>query len=131
LFIRLALQYRHASSGFRSGFFDAAYDVRNSPLTAPFVAHQIAEEIAWFAENLKKPTRFNRSQAKGAYRRNAKGLSWFKPTATEHIRRAFALSAILRDHGYAVMTLKTDRPGFVVYEDDHQIVAEPFADTPT
>jgi hypothetical protein len=34
--------------------------------------------------------------------------------------------AILQNHGVSVRMLKTDRIGYVVYEDEYQIVAEPF-----
>jgi hypothetical protein len=35
---------------------------------------------------------------------------------------------ILEQHSVCVRVLKTDRPGYIVYEDEHQVVAEPFAD---
>lgn len=35
---------------------------------------------------------------------------------------------ILEQHNVYVRVLKTDRPGYIVYEDQHQVVAEPFAD---
>jgi len=34
---------------------------------------------------------------------------------------------ILEQHNVYVRVLKTDRPGYIVYEDEHQVVAEPFA----
>ena len=37
---------------------------------------------------------------------------------------------ILNDNGLLTEMLNTRRPGYVVYEDDYQIVAYPFADTP-
>jgi hypothetical protein len=37
------------------------------------------------------------------------------------------LVGILQNHGVLVQTLTTDGVGYVVYEDDFQIVAEPFA----
>lgn len=33
---------------------------------------------------------------------------------------------ILEQHGIYVKKIKTDKPGYVVYEDDWQLVAEPF-----
>ena len=36
---------------------------------------------------------------------------------------------ILEKHGIVVEMLETERPGYVVYEDDVQVVAEPFSDT--
>lgn len=59
------------------------------------------------------------------------GLSWFKPTAEQHIQKAHELAAILSELGFVIEILKTDRPGYIVYEDEFQIVAEPFSDTPT
>jgi hypothetical protein len=39
------------------------------------------------------------------------------------------LVVIPEHHGISVRMLKADRVGYIVYEDDFQIVAEPFADT--
>jgi hypothetical protein len=38
---------------------------------------------------------------------------------------------ILGAYGIAVETIRTRRPGYVVYEDEFQIAAYPFSDTPT
>lgn len=50
-------------------------------------------------------------------------LSWFKPTAREHISNMRALAAILDAHGITVDVLREQRPGYIVYEDEHQVVA--------
>ena len=49
----------------------------------------------------------------------------------QHIDRGWirGLVAILQNHGIPVRMLKADRVGYVVYEDEYQVVAEPFADT--
>ena len=39
------------------------------------------------------------------------------------------LEAILEDHDIAVDLMQTDRPGFVVCEDRHQVAAEPGTDS--
>jgi hypothetical protein len=52
-------------------------------------------------------------------------------SATDHIGLAREVAEILRQHDVVVETILTDRPGFLVYEDDFQIVAEPFSETPT
>lgn len=57
-----------------------------------------------------------------------RALSWFKDTAIDHIAQIRDLVAILENHGVHVQTLKVKRVGYVVYEDEYQIVAEPFAD---
>jgi hypothetical protein len=47
---------------------------------------------------------------------------------TSRLRR---LTALLKHAGLAADELRTRRPGYVVYRDDHhQVVALPFADTP-
>jgi hypothetical protein len=81
----------------------------------------------WFNENLERPTRFTASKPP-FYRKKSKALSWFKDSAQEHLSRVRELVAILQDHGVPVRVLKADRVGYVVYEDEYQIVAEPFAD---
>ena len=37
------------------------------------------------------------------------------------------MAALLEDYGIFIQVLKVSRPGYVVYEDEHQIVAEPFS----
>ncbi len=39
------------------------------------------------------------------------------------------IAAMLQAHDILTEMIVTDRPGYIVYEDDFQIVAEPFADT--
>ncbi|HEY6249935.1 MAG TPA: hypothetical protein VI685_08230 [Candidatus Angelobacter sp.] len=82
----------------------------------------------WFDENLERPTRFTASK-RPFYRRKNKALSWFRDTAREHIRWIRGLVAILQNHGVPVEMLKANHVGYVVYEDEYQVVAEPFADT--
>ncbi|WP_411890865.1 hypothetical protein [Yoonia sp. SDW83-1] len=114
----------------RQGFLAAAYLLnRNIALDDSF-KRSLAEHISWSEDILAQPDRFNRSKSKGAWRRNTKGLSWFRSSATDHIDRAIALNDLLAQRGIVIATLRTDRIGYVVYQDDYQVVAEPFADTP-
>jgi hypothetical protein len=82
-----------------------------------------AEELkvirAWFNKNLEKPTSFGRDQLR-------LGISWFKTGSTEHIARIWEMVRILERNGIYVKKIRTDKPGYVVYEDEWQIVAEPF-----
>lgn len=58
-------------------------------------------------------------------------LSWVKATANEHVRRLRLLVSLVEQAGHLkIVELRTERPGYVVFEDDHQVVALPFADTP-
>ena len=81
----------------------------------------------WFSDNLEKPERFSRKR--NSYHRDQRAIAWFKDTAAEHLRRIRELVSILEAHGRPVSMLTSARPGYVVYEDEHQVVAEPFAET--
>ena len=87
----------------------------------------LEETYDWFKQSLPVPDRMSRSKRPHAHR---VALSWYKDSAAEHIRRMRTLAGLLGAHGYTVEMLRTNRLGFIVYEDDTQIAAEPFADTP-
>jgi len=80
----------------------------------------------WFNRQLPIPRRFSRSRRSGAAN-NA--VCWFKPTAMECVRKARELAKMLEASGVHTAMLRTRKPGYVVYEDRLQIVAEPFHDT--
>lgn len=84
------------------------------------------EALHWFDENLTTPRKFAASS-----RPHAKkvAISWFKDSAQAHISRMFALVQILEAHGIVVDVIRTNRPGYIVHEDEHQVTAEPFNDT--
>ncbi|MGB5216460.1 MAG: hypothetical protein WBN88_22785 [Anderseniella sp.] len=115
----------------REGFFQAAAELVHDPETDAYSTSRTNELRVWFSENLDRPDRFSNSSSKGYYRRSTKGLSWFKASAKEHISKAFELKSVLEENGYAIEVLKESRLGYVVYEDDYQVVAEPFSDTTT
>jgi len=46
----------------------------------------------------------------------------------EHLARMRELIAVLENHEVPVRIIKTTRPGYVVYEDEFQVVSEPFRD---
>ena len=115
----------------REGFLQAAGTLADNELTDRFIMERIDSLRVWFCDNLELPERFSKTTSKGYYRRETKGLSWFKPSAKKHISKAFELKGILEECGYEVEVLKESRIGYVVYEDEYQVVAEPFADTAT
>jgi hypothetical protein len=110
------------------GVFHAVWNLRDAGKLRSYEEGQHDKVRCWFNENLERPTRFTASKAP-FYRKKSRALSWFKDTATEHLSRVRELVAILENHGAPVRTLKAKRVGYVVYEDEYQIVAEPFADT--
>jgi hypothetical protein len=109
------------------GVFHAVWNLRDAGKLYPHDEEQHDSIRWWFDDNLEKPTRFTASKPP-FYRKKSKAISWFKDSATEHLARVRELVAILEAHGVPVRMLKAQRVGYVVYEDEHQVVAEPFAD---
>jgi hypothetical protein len=129
MFIRFVSTRKNILDGSREGIFQTAFSVVEDPMTPSFDADSISDHLKWFRIHLAVPDSFSRTGSKGAHRRGTRGLSWFKPNATEHISRAFALTDLLKENGCFISLLRTNRPGFILYEDEFQIVAEPFAET--
>lgn len=127
MLLRFALLYSHPDTGVEEGIYSAAYGLCETAGASDRQALQ--QLLSWFEANLIVPKRFNRTSSKGYYRRRTKGVSWLKPTAKEHIAKMRELAAILEENGYPVSQITSERPGYVVFEDEHQIVAEPFRDS--
>ena len=45
-----------------------------------------------------------------------------------HIAKIREMCSILNENAVYVRTIKARHPGYIVYEDEYQVVAEPFAD---
>ncbi|WP_282610184.1 hypothetical protein [Pelagibius sp. Alg239-R121] len=114
----------------REGFFCAAYELRENATLDRHSLERLETLLAWFRKHLTIPNKFNKSTSKGAYRRDAKGLSWFKPNAKDALAKSFELISLLEENGCRIEMLKSKRIGYIVYEDESQVVAEPFSDTP-
>ena len=55
-------------------------------------------------------------------------MCWFKASATVHLAKVREMSYIVEQNDEYVRVIKTRCPGYIVYEDEYQVVAEPFAD---
>jgi hypothetical protein len=109
------------------GVFHAIWNLRDRGLLYPYEEDEHDSLRYWFNTYLRKPTRF--TAAKPPYcGKKRKAICWFKDSAQSHIWQIWGLVAILQDHGIPVHILKTERAGYVVYEDEYQVAAEPFAD---
>lgn len=65
--------------------FAVAFAIEKSPVTSVTVAKAIREQLDWFIQHLPVPDRFHRTRSKGFYRRKAKGICWFKDSATDRV----------------------------------------------
>jgi hypothetical protein len=126
--VRFVLQGKHPDTGMNEGIFRVAYQLQRDKNLPEKEDRELAALLDWFGENLEIPTRFTKSKSKGAHHRATKGVSWLKPSAKEHITKFWALKEILERNAHKVSFIKVQRPGYIVYEDKHQVVAEPFSD---
>ena len=55
-------------------------------------------------------------------------MCWFKSSAREHIAKVYEMAYLLEENSFAVRVFRSRRVGYIVYEDEHQVVAEPFSD---
>ncbi len=122
-FVRFVTHETDEVTGERIGFFKAAYALRRSGKLSAAEHETLSEHLDWFGDELDVPGRFHRSSNPNAH---GKGLSWYKPGALEHLRRSRAI--LVERNGVMSEMLTTLRPGYLLYEDDHQICAIPFAD---
>ncbi len=110
------------------GIFHAARYLRDSGSLSQAEEELLQEIRDWFNIHLEKPTRF--TSAKPPYsRKRQNGISWCKDSAHQHIGKMREIAFLLGHHHIPVRMIKTSRPGYVVYEDEFQIVAVPFADS--
>ena len=124
MLVRFVADWNDEDSGVTAGLFLAASWVRDHADPAEVDLVRLAELREWFDAHLDRPRRFNRSRRPN---RKKKAISWFKDSAREHIVRARKMADSAA--GIRIREIRTNRSGYVVFEDDFQLVAEPFAET--
>ena len=103
----------------RHGIFDAAGTAMDTLELESYDVARLRSVLDWFDEHLSTPTPLSRLQ-----------ICWFKASAREHLARAREIQQILDANGVVIEMLTTRRPGYVVYEDEFQVAAHPFVQTP-
>ena len=116
-YIRFVVGHKDEDSHVERGIFQAAALALEWQQITGSDADELNEVRAWFSENLKKPASFGRDTLR-------LGICWFKTGATEHISRIWEMVNILERNGIYVKKIKTDKPGYMIYEDEWQLVAE-------
>lgn len=128
MFVRFVVREIDSGSERRQGLFMAAQALERSGALNVQDVEYLNAIRGWFQEHLERPTRFAISSRNHGRRQS---LSWFKDTAANHIAKMRELADLLERHGRPVEMLKAKRPGYVLYEDEFQIAAYPFSETPT
>lgn len=118
-YVRFVVDLKDEDSNVEQGIFQAAAQGLESQKITGSDADELIKLRAWFGENLKEPTSFGRDKPR-------LGICWFRTGSTEHISRIWEMVHILERNGIYVKKIRTDNPGYVIYEDRWQLVAEPF-----
>lgn len=118
-YVRFVINGKDGDSHVEQGIFQAACLALERQTVTGQDADELNELLAWFSRNLEKPTSFGRNALR-------LGICWFKTGATEHIARMWQMVRILERNSIFVKKIRTDKPGCVIYEDEWQLVAEPF-----
>ena len=106
-------------SGALQGIFQAAYRLRDDWEVPEQQREELRDLLEWFSQHLPAPELLSNPRHKSA-------LSWFKPESKESITRVWSMVRILEQNGVVINKITTGNPGFVIYEDEWQIVAKPW-----
>jgi hypothetical protein len=128
VFVRFVVKQRDPNSGRRQGLFQAAGNLRDSGTLSARDAADLKNIRDWFNENLRRPTRLAVSPRP---HRKAQAISWFKDTAIQHIAKMREFQQVLERYGLDVDVITAHRLGYILFEDEFQVAAYPFRDTPT
>ncbi len=125
MYVRFILHTEHDECGVCVGPFDEAYRLlRDESPICKYDRLVLDETISWFETELRVPSRTYRW-----YRGVKDGYCWFRDSAREHIHRMRVLGWLLEEYGYPLTMIRGARPGCILYEDAHQILAVPYRDS--
>jgi hypothetical protein len=101
-----------------SGLFRSAFrpDVENEEIPT-WLRDELRDSFDWFSEHLPVPPFRGRQFPRTA-------ICWFRSDAGPSLARMWELVALLSMINVPIRFIRTDRPGRLLYFDDHQIVAD-------
>jgi hypothetical protein len=124
MYLRFTTQFINPYDELETGIFLALRYLRDDhSLTKDDDVNKLKGLSAWFNRNPEKPTRFSN----GTNKYNASvSLSWFKDSAKEHIKKIQDFVEIAEKYDIIIDRIASKNPGYIVFEDEHQISAVPF-----
>jgi hypothetical protein len=126
MYIRFIIETADPGSDFVWSLFGAMGHLQESGELTEYEQERLDTIDHWFAKNLNEPDRLSRSRRTNA---ELSAIGWFRPEAHQCIGYVRELVAILKAHDIAVQMVTSDRPGYIVYEDEHQVAAVPFRES--
>jgi hypothetical protein len=123
VYVRFITSFVNEAGEIETGIFNALAFIRDHSLTIDDDVNKLTVLMKWFNRYLAKPDRFSNSGNKNPA---AIALSWFKDTAKTDIQKIFDLKEILLKYEIVIEMVTSKKPGYIVYEDKHQVSAIPF-----
>jgi hypothetical protein len=124
MFIRFISGEIDEDSHVSAGLFRAAYKLLNEIRLPEYQYYALREPMDWFDAHLESPYDYRLEPARLA----DQSLCWFRAGAKEHLRRAWEMVAIMEEHDIFIRMVKCHCPGYILYEDEAQVLAFPNAD---
>lgn len=117
MYLRFVVGIDNESAHRQDGLFTEINRLKNDDLLMDYQNKLVEDTFKCFNDNLPVPPYKRKKMSKEA-------VAWFKDSTTEYIDRMLDLVAILRENNIHVRILKTEKPGMIIYEDEHQVVAK-------
>jgi hypothetical protein len=124
MFIRFVGGEIDAQSHVEEGLFCAASKLQFRPEVPEYQLDRLWDLLWWFTVNLSCPFHYRLRQPW----RSDRAICWFKPSAREHLAKAFEMVSLLEENDLLVKVIKAERIGYRLYEDEAQVLAQPFFD---
>src|SRR6185437_13432924 len=120
MFIRFVSGEIHECSHVSTGLFQTAFELMDDRLLLDDEYDLLRDLMDWFNLYLKGPSEYRLRTPW----RIERAICWFKPTAHEHLSRAWEMAWVLERNDVPIYLLKTKRTGYILYEDEAQVFAE-------
>jgi hypothetical protein len=117
MYLRFQTIIPDPQSGRPTGILVAAHELRDSNRISVADEKWLREHLSYFNEHLKIPACLKEP---GHHR----AISWFKE-GSKMIDRVWPLKVLLEEYDVFIEVTTTRDPGFLIYEDGHQVVADP------
>ena len=123
MFIRFISGEIDSRSQVMAGLFCAASKLRWTDELPDYEYDALSELARWFNIHLASPFDYL-----PLIERYEKAICWFKSSAREHLARAWEMIEILERNDVLIWTIRSRKTGYIYYEDEAQVFAEPFYD---
>lgn len=128
MYLRFISPVRPTARSVDYGLFQAIIACRDFDDYPKWLRRQVESDFDWFKTHLPSPDEkyFHDHHV----RARADHICWFRAEATEMVKRAFSIKALLNELECMIVVRKTKNPGQIIYSDKWQVVARPNKRTP-